>query len=68
MAKLDGVPVLLSVDQVVDVLGISKSFAYQLIRAGRLSASRCGKRAVLRVSTDSVRKFLKENTVEVPGG
>lgn len=46
--------ITLNVNEVAELLGISKSFVYQLVRAGELPAIRLGKRIL----------FTKERVVE----
>ncbi len=54
---------LLNVEQVRDVLGVSKSYVYQLIEIGELPAYNIARRKGLRVYKSTVDKYIKKSKV-----
>lgn len=49
-------PLVLTVWQVAEVLGISKNTAYELVRCGEIGSVRVGRQ--IRVPKEAVKKFL----------
>jgi len=55
---MDGLPVLLTMQQVQAYLGISKAHTYRLVRDGELRSVRLGQRGGIRVRVDDLQAFL----------
>ena len=55
----DQLPLVLSVDDLMKVLGIGRNTAYDLIRCGKIKSVRIGHQ--IRVPKDSLLGFLKED-------
>lgn len=56
---LDELPLLLTVQEVADVLGIGRQKAYELVRSGALHSMRIGKQ--IRVLRDHLAEYLQKN-------
>ena len=54
------VPRFLRPDEVADVLSVSVSQVYTLMRSGQLPAVKIGRRGVWRVSAESLEAFIAE--------
>lgn len=52
---------LLNGNQVAQILGISRSFSYQLMRSGRIPSIRIGR--AIRVHPSALEQFITENIV-----
>jgi excisionase family DNA binding protein len=52
---------LLTGDQMAEILQVSRSFAYQLMRSGKITAFRIGDRAI-RVRESDLVEFLDQST------
>ena len=55
----DQLPLVLSVDDLTEILGIGRNTAYDLIRCGKIKSFRIGHQ--IRVPKDSLLDYLKEN-------
>lgn len=55
----DQLPLVLSVDDLTEILGIGRNTAYDLIRCGKIKSVRIGHQ--IRVPKDSLLDYLKEN-------
>lgn len=55
----DQLPLVLSVDELTEILGIGRNTAYNLIRCGRIRSVRIGHK--IRIPKDSLLEFLQEN-------
>ena len=55
----DQLPLVLSVDELTEILGIGRNTAYDLIRCGRIRSVRIGHK--IRIPKDSLLEFLQEN-------
>mgnify|MGYP004696539993 CR=1 FL=1 len=55
----DQLPLVLSVDDLTEILGIGRNTAYELIRYGKIKSVRIGHQ--IRVPKDSLLDYLKEN-------
>lgn len=53
---LKEIPLVLSVDQLADVLHIGRNNAYDLIRSGRIKSVRIGRQ--IRIPKDALLEFL----------
>lgn len=51
-------PLVLSVNQLIDVLNIGRNTAYELIRNGRIKCIRVGHQ--IRVPKEAIQNFLQE--------
>lgn len=51
-------PLVLSVNQLIDVLNIGRNTAYELIRNGRIKCIRVGHQ--IRVPKEAIQSFLQE--------
>ena len=51
-------PLVLSVNQLIDVLNIGRNTAYELIRSGRIKCIRVGHQ--IRVPKEAIQSFLQE--------
>lgn len=49
---------LLTMDQVQAILGISKAYAYRLVKDGRLKGLRLGERGAIRIRGVDLDEFL----------
>ncbi len=58
-----GDPLVLSVAQAAELLGVSRSFAYSLVSCGDLAAVRVGRRLLVRC--DAVYEYLDRHVVDV---
>ncbi|MHA6781702.1 helix-turn-helix domain-containing protein [Pseudonocardia saturnea] len=65
MNDFDGLPVLISVVQAADLLGISRASAYRYIAGGLLPVQRLGGR--IYIVRDRLRDMI-ENTEEITTG
>ncbi len=54
---------LLNVEQVREVLGVSRSYVYQLIDVGEIPAYNIAKRNGLRVYKSTLDKYIKKSKV-----
>ena len=52
-------PLLLNAEQVAQALGVSKSFAYALMRRGEMPVVRMGR--AVRVLWEDLQDFIKDN-------
>ena len=57
---------LLRAADVAKILGISKSFAYQLMRRGQITSVRIGRS--IRVRTEDLENFVIDNVIQKGGG
>ena len=55
----DQLPLILSVDELANILGIGRNTAYDLIRCGRIRSVRIGHK--IKIPKDSLLEFLQEN-------
>lgn len=55
----DQLPLVLSVDELTEILGIGRNTAYDLIRCGKIRSVRIGHK--IRIPKDSLLEFLQEN-------
>lgn len=55
----DQLPLVLSVDELTEILGIGRNTAYNLIRCGKIRSVRIGHK--IRIPKDSLLDFLQEN-------
>ena len=55
----DQLPLILSVEELTQILGIGRNTAYDLIRCGRIRSVRIGHK--IRIPKDSLLEFLQEN-------
>lgn len=55
------IPKLMRVDKVASLCGINKSFAYQMIRTGKLQAAQMG--TAVRVRLEDLSAFIEENLI-----
>lgn len=55
----DQLPLVLSVDELTEILGIGRNTAYNLIRCGKIRSVRIGHK--IRIPKDSLLEFLQEN-------
>ncbi len=55
--KIDDIPLVLSVSDLADVLGIGLNSAYDLVRSGRIKSLRVGHQ--IRVSKSALLDFLE---------
>jgi excisionase family DNA binding protein len=58
------VPRFLRPDEVADVLSVSVSQVYTLMRSGQLPAVKIGRRGVWRVSAESLEAFIAQLEAE----
>lgn len=58
IADLDQVPLVLSVKDVGEVLGIGRNSAYDLIRCGKIKSIRVGKQ--IRIPKQALIEFLQQ--------
>lgn len=54
--NFEQLPLVLTVWQVAEVLGISKNTAYELVRCGEIGSVRVGRQ--IRIPKEAVKKFL----------
>ena len=52
---------LLKANEVAEILGVSRSFAYQLMRRGQITSVRIGRS--IRVRPDDLDLFIKDNEI-----
>ena len=57
--SLDELPLALRVEDLMPILGIGRSTAYELVRSGQIRSIRIGRQ--LRVPRDAVVEFLGRN-------
>lgn len=55
----DQLPLILSVEELTQILGIGRNTAYDLIRCGRIRSVRIGHK--IKIPKDSLLEFLQEN-------
>ena len=56
----DELPLTVSVEELMPILGIGRNSAYELVRSGRLRSVRVGRK--LRISKESVMDFLRNSS------
>lgn len=56
---------LITADQAAEVLGISVSFVYKLVRARRMPAVKIG--SIIRIRREDLDNFINENTTDLNG-
>lgn len=59
---LEQVPVLLTIDDLLPILGIGKTKAYELIRSGHLKSIRVGRQ--IRIPKTALEEFLRESETQ----
>lgn len=55
----DALPLVLTVPEVIDVLGIGRNTVYEIIRTGGLPSRRIGKRSPIRVLKRDLIRYLE---------
>ena len=60
---IDDLSPLLTVGQLRQFAGISRSFAYRLVQSGRIRAVRLGRRSAIRIPREELRRFLLDRAV-----
>ena len=53
---MDQIPIVLTVEQLADILGIAKNTAYDFVRSGRIKSVRVGRQ--IRISKNAFMDFL----------
>ena len=56
----DELPLTVSVEELMPILGIGRNSAYELVRSGRLRSVRVGRK--LRIPKESVMDFLRNSS------
>jgi excisionase family DNA binding protein len=54
----DQLPVVLSVEDLTEILGIGRNTAYDLVRSGKIKSIRVGNQ--IRISKSALREFLDQ--------
>lgn len=55
-SNFNDIPLLLSVEQLTDLLGIGRNTAYGLVRCGRIKCIRIGRK--IRIPRENIREFF----------
>lgn len=54
--NFNDIPLLLSVDQLTEVLGIGRNTAYQLVRSEKIKSIRIGR--IIRIPRENIKEFF----------
>lgn len=63
--KLEDSETFLSVRQAADRLGCTRSYVYELLRAGRIPHLRYGGRGLIRIERSAIDAFIEQSRVAV---
>jgi excisionase family DNA binding protein len=66
MKQISNERLLLRIDEVAQLIGVSRTTAYALVNKGEIPSVRIG--GLLRIPNDALRKLIEERAIGVAGG